>query len=94
MKSTRVLSDISEDHVGLCFDTGHAYYAGIDPEQGIRKYGSRIDYVHFKDIDKTVYDVVINENIGFYEACFKRLMCPIGEGVLDYASLRKAAHRY
>jgi len=85
-----ILSDISEDHVGLCFDTGHAYYAGIDPEQGIRRYGSRIDYVHFKDIDKSVYDVVIHENIGFYEACFKRLMCPIGEGVLDYSSIRRA----
>jgi inosose dehydratase len=85
-----ILSDISEDHVGLCFDTGHAYYAGIDPEHGIRKYASRIEYVHFKDVDKAVYDVVINENIGFYEACFKRLMCPIGEGVLDYASIRSA----
>jgi len=85
-----ILSDISEDVAGLCFDTGHAYYAGIDPEQGLRKYGSRIEYVHFKDIDKSVYDLVIHENIGFYEACFKRLMCPIGEGVLDYASIRTA----
>ena len=85
-----LLFDISADYVGLCFDTGHAYYAGLDPEQGIRKYGSRIEYVHFKDIDKSVYDIVIHENIGFYEACFKKLMCPIGEGVLDYASIRTA----
>ena len=85
-----ILSDVSEDYVGLCFDTGHAYYAGIDPEQGIRRHASRIEYVHFKDVDKLVYDVVINENIGFYEACFKRLMCPIGEGALDYASIRRA----
>ena len=85
-----LLSDISEEHGGLCFDTGHAYYAGIDPEQGIRRYGSRIEYVHFKDIDQSVYDVVIHEKIGFYEACFRRLMCPIGEGALDYASIRSA----
>lgn len=85
-----LLSDISADHVGLCFDTGHAYYAGIDPVQGIHKYASRIDYVHFKDVDKSVYDVVIHQNIGFYEACFNKLMCPIGEGVLDYASIKNA----
>jgi inosose dehydratase len=85
-----ILSDVSEDYVGLCFDTGHAYYAGIDPEQGIRRYAPRIEYVHFKDVDKSVYDAVINENIGFYEACFKRLMCPIGEGALEYASIRRA----
>jgi len=86
----RILSDIPEDHVGLCFDTGHAYYAGIDPVQGIKKFGSRIEYVHFKDVDKSVYDAVIHENIGFYEACFQRLMCPIGEGVLDYSAIKEA----
>jgi len=85
-----ILHDISEDRVGLCFDTGHEYYAGIDPAQGIRKYGSRIEYVHFKDIDRSVYDAVFNEPIGFYEACFRRLMCPIGEGTLDYSSIKKA----
>lgn len=85
-----ILNDISADHVGLCFDTGHAYYAGIDPAQGIVRYGSRIEYVHFKDIDKSVYDDVIDKNVGFYEACFKRLMCPIGEGTLDYSSIKKA----
>jgi len=85
-----ILNDISKDDVGLCFDSGHAYYAGIDPVQGIKKFGSRIEYVHFKDIDKSVYDAVIDENIGFYEACFKRLMCPIGEGTLDYSAIRKA----
>lgn len=85
-----ILSDVSQDLVGLCFDTGHAYYAGIDPVQCINRYGSRIEYVHFKDIDKSVYDAVLDENIGFYEACFKRLMCPIGEGTLDYSAIRNA----
>ena len=85
-----ILQDISEDYVGLCFDTGHAYYAGLDPEQGIKRYRSRIEYVHFKDVDQSVYDVVIHETIGFYEACFKRLMCPIGEGALDYLAIKKA----
>ena len=85
-----ILTDISKDYAGLCFDTGHAYYAGSDPAQCIKKYSSRIEYVHFKDVDKSVYDAVIGENIGFYEACFKRLMCPIGDGTLDYSSIRSA----
>lgn len=85
-----VLADISEKYVGLCFDTGHAYYAGIDPAQGLRKYSSRIEYIHFKDINKSVFDDVFHKNIGFYEACHKRLMCPIGEGTLDYSSIRSS----
>jgi inosose dehydratase len=85
-----ILHDIPEDYLGVCFDTGHAYYAGIDPEQGIRRYGSRMEYVHFKDVDKSVYDDVIHKKIGFYEACFQRLMCPIGEGALDYSAIGNA----
>lgn len=85
-----ILNDISKDHIGLCFDTGHAYYAGIDPEEGIRKYSSRIEYLHFKDIDKSIFDALFHEKIGFYEACFRRLMCPIGEGTLNYSAIRKA----
>lgn len=85
-----ILQDISNDLIGLCFDTGHAYYAGIDPVEGIRKYDTRIEYIHFKDIDKLVFDGVFDKNIGFYEACFRRLMCPIGEGTLDYSAIRKA----
>lgn len=86
----RILEDISEEYVGLCFDTGHAYYAGIDPAQGLRKYSSRIEYIHFKDVKKSVYDDAFNKSIGFYEACYQGLMCPIGEGTLDYSSIRRA----
>jgi inosose dehydratase len=86
----RILSDISEEIAGLCIDTGHAYYAGLDPAKGIEKYGSRIEYVHFKDIDQLVFDALFNENIGFYEACYRGVMCPIGEGALDYSLIRKA----
>jgi inosose dehydratase len=86
----RILQDIPEEDVGLCFDTGHAFYAGIDPEEGIRRYGPRIDYVHFKDVNQSVYDIVKDENIGFYEACFQGLMCPLGEGALDYSSIKRA----
>ncbi|WP_316251369.1 LLM class flavin-dependent oxidoreductase, partial [Pseudomonas viridiflava] len=41
---------------GLCLDTGHLYYAGMDPAATLRQYASRLDYLHFKDIDPLVFD--------------------------------------
>lgn len=37
--------------VFFCFDTAHTTIAGIDPAALIRQYGSRIAYMHLKDVD-------------------------------------------
>ena len=36
---------------GLCLDTGHMDYSGMDPIATLRRYATRTDYIHFKDID-------------------------------------------
>ncbi len=38
------------DRIGGCVDVGHWKRMGIDPVEGIRKYGSRMKSLHFKDI--------------------------------------------
>ncbi|MGO8396535.1 hypothetical protein ACC760_39045, partial [Rhizobium ruizarguesonis] len=53
---------------GFCLDTGHSYYAGMDPVEMIRRYADRLDYIHFKDIYQTVFDRVLGEKIRFFEA--------------------------
>ena len=84
----RMAADIPADTAGLCLDTGHLYYSGMDPASWLRKYASRLDYVHFKDVDETVYRQVLGEKIRFFEACGKGAMCPIGQGSLDYPGIR------
>ena len=44
-------SHTNPDYVSFCFDTAHTVLAGIDPVALIRQYGSRIDYMHLKDVD-------------------------------------------
>lgn len=39
------------ENVAMCPDTAHTTLAGIDPAALIRDYGSRIAYVHLKDVD-------------------------------------------
>lgn len=89
-ETDRLLNDVSEDIAGLCLDTGHLYYAGDNPAEILIKLSSRLDYVHFKDINSTVYTKALNENIGFFDACNLGVMCSIGAGCVDYNSIFKA----
>ncbi|TNH05427.1 TIM barrel protein [Testudinibacter sp. TR-2022] len=83
----KVVRDIPYDLAGLCLDTGHLYYSKIEPLAALKKYWPFVDYLHFKDIDLSVYQKVMNEKIRFFEACAKGVMCRIGEGTLAYPEI-------
>lgn len=85
----QLVADIPYDVAGLCLDTGHLYYAGMDPVATLRQYAERLDYLHFKDIDQTLFEQVLSEHISFFAACARGVMCPIGQGVIDYPALRE-----
>ncbi|MGJ9385138.1 sugar phosphate isomerase/epimerase family protein [Salipaludibacillus sp. CF4.18] len=85
----KLLEDITYETAGLCLDTGHLYYSKMDPVQWLRDYADRTDYIHFKDIDLEVYEKVMGEHIRFFEACAKGVMCPIGQGIIDYDSIHQ-----
>lgn len=89
----RLLSDIPAERAGLCLDTGHLYYSGMDPLAWLQRYAARMDYLHFKDIDPVVYEHVMQEGIDFFDACAQGVMCPIGQGVIDYDAIRALLSR-
>ncbi|AYM65880.1 TIM barrel protein [Agrobacterium fabrum] len=84
----RLAADIPQEVAGFCLDTGHTWYAGMDPVETLRKYADRLDYIHFKDIDKAVFERIMGEHIRFFEACGQGVMCPIGNGCIDYPAIR------
>jgi inosose dehydratase len=83
----QLVQDISYDELGLCLDTGHLRYAGMDPIALLRQYADRTDYIHFKDIDEAVYRTVLGQHIRFFDACSEGVMCPIGAGMLNYPAI-------
>ncbi|WP_237477685.1 sugar phosphate isomerase/epimerase family protein [Lichenibacterium dinghuense] len=89
----RIAADVPPDEAGFCIDTGHSFYAGMDPVETLERYADRLDYVHFKDIDGQVFAAVTGERIRFFDACARGVMCPIGRGVIDYPAVRAALHR-
>lgn len=84
----RLVGDIDADTAGLCLDTGHMAYSGMDPISTFERYWDRVDYIHFKDIDPDVFAKVMNERIRFFDACGRGVMCPIGTGKIDYPAIR------
>lgn len=85
-----ITRDIPYEVAGLCMDTGHLYYSGMDPVVYLRKYQDKLDYVHFKDVNEPVYRQVLSEKIRFFDGCGKGAMCPIGTGSLDYPAIKQA----
>ena len=83
----RLAEDTDYADIGFCLDTGHLYYAGMDPVEWLDKYSERLDYIHFKDINPDVYEQVLAEHIRFFDGCGKGSMCPIGTGCIDYLKI-------
>lgn len=83
----QIAVDVPGDIAGLCLDTGHLYYSGMDPLVWLEKYQKRCDYIHFKDIDEKIYENTMKQHIKFFEACENGVMCPIGEGIIPYRDI-------
>jgi inosose dehydratase len=86
-ETLRLLADIPYEVAGLCLDTGHLYYSNMDPVEWIREHQDRIDYLHLKDIEPAVYTEVMQHPVDFFAACVLGVMCPIGQGVVDYDAI-------
>ena len=86
----RTVQDIDPALVGLCIDTGHVAYAGIDPVALYRRHADVIPHLHFKDIDRSIHARVIGEEIDFHTAVTEGVFCPLGRGVVDFAALKDA----
>jgi inosose dehydratase len=85
----KLLDEVDESILKICFDTGHHSYAGFDPVAFMKRYMDRITYVHFKDIDPKVKAAAIANRTGFYEACGQGMFCNLGEGDVDFPAVRQ-----
>lgn len=85
----RLLDEIDESTLKICFDTGHHSYAGFDPVAFMKRYIGRISYMHFKDINPAVKARVIENRTGFYDACGQGIFCNLGDGDVDFPTVRQ-----
>ena len=85
----RLLDEVDESILKICFDTGHHSYAGFDPVAFMKRHIDRISYMHFKDIDPAVKADVVANRTDFYTACGQGIFCNLGKGDVDFPAVRK-----
>jgi inosose dehydratase len=85
----RLLDEVDESILKICFDTGHHSYAGFDPVTFMKRHIGRISYMHYKDIDPRVKARAIAERTGFYDACGQGIFCNLGQGDVDFPAVRQ-----
>ena len=85
----RLLDEVDERILKICFDTGHHSYAGFDPVAFMKRHVDRISYMHFKDISPDVKADVIDKRTGFYDACGQGIFCNLGDGDVDFPAVRQ-----
>jgi inosose dehydratase len=85
----RLLDEVDESILKICFDTGHHSYAGFDPVAFMQRYIDRISYMHFKDIDPVVKADVVANRTDFYKACGQGIFCNLGQGDVDFPAVRQ-----
>jgi inosose dehydratase len=85
----RLLNEVDENILKICFDTGHHSYAGFDPIAFMKRNVGRISYMHFKDIDPKIKADAIASHTGFYDACGQGIFCNLGDGDVDFRAVRR-----
>jgi len=80
--------------VGLLVDTGHLLLGGNDPIGSVRNWGSRVNYVHIKDVRLDVLRSVLEHHADALEAWRRGIFCELGAGDVDlpgfFAALRES----
>lgn len=83
----RFLEGTDPDLVSLCLDTGHAEYGGVSSVDLIRRYPERIGYLHLKQVDPAVLEVVRRDNLTWAEANLAGVMVEPPAGAPDLAQV-------
>ncbi len=69
--------------IGLLVDTGHLLIGGSDPIEALRDWGTRVNYVHLKDVRLSVLREVVRDHADAVEAWRRGIFCELGTGDVD-----------
>ena len=86
----KLLSSTDPKLVNLCADTGHLFFAGVDPVKFFEKNMNRIRHIHFKDLRPGVFNDINFEKISFLKAILSGVFTVPGDGCIDFESISKS----
>ena len=81
------LLDNTNDRTSLLFDTGHIFFAKGDYESILKKYVSRVNHVHCKDIRKEILNKSLSNDLSFRDSFLEGVFTVPGDGYINYKPL-------
>jgi inosose dehydratase len=90
----RLLDALDPQTIGLCIDTGHCAYAGVDPVWLYERHAARVEYLHLKDVHSRVLHRALSEPLDFWEAIAAGIFCPVGAGLVNFRALARSLERH
>ena len=81
------LLENTNDSTSLLFDTGHILFAEGDYTSVLKKYISRINHIHCKDIRKKALKESLSEDLSFRNSFLKGVFTVPGDGCINYKPL-------
>ncbi len=87
----RLMAGTNPDYLKLLLDTGHLYYAGVDPKEVAHKYANRIKHVHLKNIREDILEKSKKKGWSFLYSIKQGIFTVPGdeEGVIDFEPIFK-----
>jgi inosose dehydratase len=82
-----VMESTDPAYVHFCPDTAHLTAAGMDAAEVIRRYGSRIRYVHLKDLTPDDPNPAVFASTGVDQL---PIFCELGLGTIDFEPIMAA----
>jgi len=79
--------------VGLLLDTGHAYAAGADYAEILRKFGSRVAHIHLKDVRRDILERARKNDWSFNSAVREGMFTVPGDGDIDFSAIGEFIRR-
>ena len=86
------LLDNTDDKTSLLFDTGHILFAEGDYESILKKYVSRVNHVHCKDIRKEILNRSLSNDSSFRDSFLEGVFTVPGDGCINYKPLFETLH--
>ncbi|MDQ2888550.1 MAG: sugar phosphate isomerase/epimerase [Chloroflexota bacterium] len=90
-----IMEQTDPRYVFFCPDTAHLTAAGIDVPAMIRRYASRMRYMHVKDLRAGVVEARRHQQSGMVVQSGTEslpIFCELGLGVIDYTPIMQALH--
>lgn len=102
-----ILQETNPAYVSMELDAGWCAAAGYDPIEFVQQYSGRVKLIHIKESDKVLGALpprdwskmpkddngfpIISDELRASMAEQKAINCPAGQGLVDWAALKKAA---